>query len=70
MVQCWRPDAVMLEECQLSHIRRRNCGGPYRESEGFIVPFEGQGQHNPTRGKGPCFVRATEERRTRGLPCG
>ena len=45
----------------------RNREGPHRESEGFIVPVEGMGQHNPTRGKGPCFVHATEEWRMRGL---
>lgn len=45
----------------------RSRGGPYRESEGFIVPFEGTGQHNPVRGKGPCFVHATEEWKVRGL---
>ena len=45
----------------------RSRGGPWWESEGFIVPFEGLGQHNPTRGKGPCFVRATEVWRMRGL---
>jgi len=45
----------------------RSRGGPYRESEGFIIPFEGMGQHNPTRGKGPCFVHATKEWRMRGL---
>ena len=50
-------------------IRKRKRSGPGRESEGFIVPFEFEGQHNPGRGKGPCFVRATEERRIRGLPC-
>ena len=41
----------------------RSRGGPWWESEGSIVPFEGQEQHNPARGKGPCFVRATKERR-------
>lgn len=50
-------------------IRKRKRSGPRRESEGFIVPFESEGQHNPGRGKGPCFVHATEERRIRGLPC-
>ncbi len=45
----------------------RSREGPHRESEGFIVPFEGMGQHNPARGKGPCFVHATEEWRMRGL---
>jgi len=45
----------------------RSRGGPWWESEGFIVPFEGLGQHNPTRGKGPCFVRATEVWWMRGL---
>jgi len=46
----------------------RNRRGPSWESEGFIVPLEGAGQHNPAQGKGPYFVRATEERRIRGLP--
>ncbi len=50
-------------------IRKRKRNGPERESEGFIVPLEAEGQHNPGRGKGPCFVRATEERRIEGLPC-
>jgi len=50
-------------------IRQRKRSGSERESEGFIVPTVGQGQHNPGRGKGPCFVHATEERRIRGLPC-
>ena len=51
----------MIEEYQLARIRQRNRGGLYRESEGFIVPIEDKGQHNPVRGKGPCFVHATEE---------
>ena len=50
-------------------IRKRKRSGLERESEGFIVPFETEGQHNPGRGKEPCFVRATEGRRIRGLPC-
>ena len=53
---------MMIEEYQLARIRQRNRGGLYRESEGFIVPIEDKGQHNPV-GKGPCFVHATEERR-------
>ena len=47
-------------------IRKRKRSGPRRESEGFIVPFESEGQHNPGREKGPCFVHATEGRRIRG----
>ena len=58
---------VMIEEYQLARIRQRNRGGLYRESEGFIVPFEGMGQHNPARGKVPYFVHATEEWKERGL---
>ena len=54
---------------RLMRIRKRKRSGRRRESEGFIVPTEFEGQHNPGRGKGPCFVRATEERRIRGLPC-
>ena len=45
----------------------RNRQGLYWESEGFIVPFEGKGQHNLSRGKGPCFVNATEEWRIWGI---
>jgi hypothetical protein len=48
-------------------IRKRNRTGPYWESEGFIVPIEDMGKYNPVRGKGPCFVQATEEWRRRGL---
>jgi len=50
-------------------IRKRKRGGLGRESEGFIVLIESEGQHNPGRGKEPCFVRATEGRRIEGLPC-
>jgi len=49
-------------------IRKRKRIDRRRESEGFIVPVESEGQHNPGRGKEPCFVRATKERRIRGLP--
>ena len=49
-------------------IRKRKRCRPYRESEGFIVPFETEGQHNPGRGKEPYFVHATKEWRKRGLP--
>ena len=35
--------------------------GSSRESEGFIVPIEAAGQHNPGRGKEPYFVHVTEE---------
>ena len=51
----------MFEEYQPARIRRRNRGGLYRESEGFIVPIAGKGQHHPVRGKGLYFVHATEE---------
>ena len=42
-------------------IRQRKRSDCRRESEGFIVPIESAGQHNPGRGKGPYFVHATEE---------
>ncbi len=58
---------VIQEEYQPVCIRKRNHAGLYRESEGFIVPLEDKGQHNPVRGKGPCFVNATKEWRRRGL---
>ena len=53
---------------QRLRIRKRKRSRVQRESEGFIVPPVAQGQHNPERGKEPCFVRATEEPRVRGLP--
>lgn len=60
---------MVSQDCRPVCIRQsRNRSGLLRESEGFIVPSEGLGQHNPARGKGPCFVQATEERRIRGLP--
>ncbi len=40
------------------------------ESEGFIVPLEGEGQQNPTQGKGPYFVRVSKGWKIRGLPEG
>jgi hypothetical protein len=52
---------VTSEEHQLPCIRKRNHVGLYRESEGFIVPLEGEGQHNPAQGKEPYFVHATNE---------
>ena len=44
-------------------IRQRNRSGPGWESEGFIVPFESAGQHNPGRGKGPCSRTRRDEDR-------
>jgi hypothetical protein len=69
IAQCWRPVQRGGAGHQLVRIRRRKRSSSVRESEGLIVPFEAEGQHNPSRGKGPCFVRATEGRRIRGLPC-
>jgi hypothetical protein len=45
----------------------RSRNGPYWESEGFKVPFEGTGQHNPARGKGPCFAQAFEAVEDEGI---
>jgi hypothetical protein len=45
----------------------RNRGGPWWESGRSKVPFESQGQHNPARGKKPCFIQPTEEWKIRGL---
>jgi len=59
---------VMIGSQQPVSIRKRNLSGLNWKSEGFIVPLEGKGQHNLSRGKGPCFVNATEEWRKRGLP--
>jgi RNA-directed DNA polymerase len=46
-------------------IRQRKRSGPRWESEGFIVPCEATGQ--PSQGKGPCFVQATDGRRIQGI---
>ena len=35
-----------------SYKADRNRRGSYEESAGRIVPFEGEGQHNPTRWEG------------------
>ena len=59
----WRGWGVHRPE----RIRKRKRNGCQRESEGFIVLIEATGQHNPRRGKEPCFVRATEEPRIEGL---
>jgi len=71
----WKTDCPVLEihprgrgGRRLACIRRRKHAGLGWKSEGFIVPLEAEGQHNPCRGKGPCFVHATEGRRIRGLP--
>ena len=46
--QCGRPNTVKVQSLQRVHIRLvRRCTGLYWESEGFIVPFEDKGQHNP-----------------------
>jgi hypothetical protein len=37
----------------------RNLNRLFRESEGAIVPFEIEGQHNPSQGKDPYFEHAT-----------
>ena len=42
----------------------RNDDRLYWKSEGRIVLFEGERQHNATRGKWPDFIHATEEERT------
>ena len=72
----WKFNCPVLEtrfgrwgDHRLLCIRKRKHSGRERESEGFIVPFETEGQHNPGRGKEPCFVHATKERRIKGLPC-
>ena len=72
----WKIDCPVLEtrlwgwgDHRPRRIRQRKRSGCRQESEGFIVPIEIAGQHNPGQGKGPYFVRATEERRMRGLPC-
>ena len=72
----WKIDCPVLEtrlrgwgDHRPLRIRQRNRSGRRGESEGFIVPLEFKGHHNPGRGKEPYFVRATEELRIEGLPC-
>jgi hypothetical protein len=72
----WKFNCPVLEtrfggwgDHRLLRIRKRKRSSLERESEGFIVLLEIAGQHNPGRGKGPCFVHATKERRIEGLPC-
>jgi hypothetical protein len=61
-------DGAGVEPATEAYKEYRNRRGPSWESEGFIVPVEGLGQHNPARGKGPCFVHVFDEWRIRGLP--
>ncbi len=48
----------------------RNRRGPSWESEGFIVPIEGAGQHNPAQGKGPYFVHVIRRVEDQGIALG
>ena len=52
---------MVLQNQRLSISEERNDDGLYWKSEGFILPFEGERQHNDTRGKEPYFIHATEE---------
>ena len=53
---CWQMSSPVLETrygdtegvSTDAYKGDRSREGPYRESEGFIVPYEGMGQHNPT----------------------
>ena len=47
-----------LQHQRDSISEERNESGPYWKSEGLIVPFEDERQHNDIRGKGPYFVHA------------
>ena len=61
-------DGAGAEPATEAYKGYRNRCGPSWESEGFIVPLESLGQHNPARGKGPYFVHVSDEWRIRGLP--
>ncbi len=52
---------VVLQNQRSSIREYRNGDWLYWKSEGFILLFEGERQHNDTRGKEPCFIHATEE---------
>ncbi len=59
-----------VEEHQPTRIRKRNRAGPYRESEGSIVPFEDRGQHNPGPREGTLLCSRNQRAEERGLhPC-
>ncbi len=50
-----------LQNRRSSISEERNDDGLYWKSEGFILLFDGERQHNDTVGKRPCFIHATEE---------
>ena len=56
-----------VEEHQPARIRKRNRERAVAGVGGVHSTVEGAGQHNPARGKRPCFVHATKEWRMRGL---
>jgi len=55
------------ELATMAYKQSRNRHWSQWKSEGRIVPFEGLRQHNSVRGKGPCFIHATNEPRVRRL---
>ena len=55
------PIRWFLQNQRSSISEERNDDGLHWKSEGFILPFEGERQHNDTRGKEPYFIHATEE---------
>jgi len=58
---------VLPEEQQPMHIRNRNCRGPRRESEGFIVPFEDKGNITRSEGRNPALFMQPKSGGQRGL---
>ena len=48
---------------RLMRIRQRKRSGPRWESEGFIVPLEAEGQHNPGRGESELTLLCSCNRR-------
>ena len=52
---------------QPMRIRERSRRGPERESEGFIVPLETKGQHNPGQGKGPLLCSCNQRAEDQGI---
>ena len=58
--QAGRPHAASVwPRATAQYKGDRSLSGPYEESAGLIVPFEGMGQHNPARWEG-ALLQLTE----------
>ena len=60
-------DGAGAEPATEAYKGNRNRCGLSWESEGCIVPWEGLGQQNPARGKGPYFVHVFRRVEDQGI---